>query len=226
LPPFNEDGTGSMHLYMPWWGDNRALGFPRGYHIEFGGGRRMPGYGFGSGIEGVNGGGYGKALKDDYRRYFGATVGFSGRGEMIPNPGSYCELDPDTVDRWGIPVLRFHWRWTDAEVLQVKHQQETFREIIETLGGRVLGNVAGPEEQYGISKGGQIIHEVGTTRMGESPQTSVLNRWGQAHEVKNLFVADGGSFVTNAHKNVTWTILALAWRTSEYLVEERRKGNL
>jgi choline dehydrogenase-like flavoprotein len=226
LPPFNEDGTGSMHLYMPWWGDNRKLGFPRGYHIEFGGGRRMPGYGFGTGIEKVNGGGYGTALKDDYRRFYGASVGFSGRGEMIPNEHSYCELDPEAVDRWGIPVLRFHWKWSEHEILQVKHQQETFRQIIETMGGKVLGPMPGREEGYGISKGGQIIHEVGTTRMGTSPETSVLNRWGQAHEVKNLFVADGGTFVTNAHKNVTWTILALAWRTSEYLAEERRKGNL
>jgi choline dehydrogenase-like flavoprotein len=84
----------------------------------------------------------------------------------------------------------------------------------------------GPAEGYGISKGGEIIHEVGTTRMGSSPRTSVLNEWGQAHEVKNLFVADGGPFVTNPHKNVTWTILALAWRQAERIADERRKGNL
>ncbi|HEY5908185.1 MAG TPA: GMC oxidoreductase, partial [Vicinamibacteria bacterium] len=65
-----------------------------------------------------------------------------------------------------------------------------------------------------------------TTRMGTSPRTSVLNEWCQAHEVKNLFVADGGPFVTGPHKNVTWTILALAWRTAEHIADERRKGNL
>jgi choline dehydrogenase-like flavoprotein len=226
LPPHNEDGTGNMHLYMPWWGDHRKLDFPRGYHIEFGGGRRMPGYGFGGRIDKVNGGGYGPALKDDYRRFYGAGVTFAGRGEMIPNEHSYCDLDPEVVDRWGIPVLRFHWKWSPHEILQVKHQQETFREIIETMGGKALDPLPGPEQNYGITRGGEIIHEVGTTRMGESPKTSVLNRHGQAHESKNLFVADGGSFVTNAHKNVTWTILALAWRTSEYLADERRKGNL
>ena len=84
----------------------------------------------------------------------------------------------------------------------------------------------GPELGYGISKGGEIIHEVGTTRMGDSPATSVLNRYCQAHDVRNLFVADAGPFVSNANKNPTWTILALAMRTSEYIVEERRKGNL
>jgi choline dehydrogenase-like flavoprotein len=226
LPVHNDDGVGGMHLYMPWWLDNRKLDFPRGYHIEFGGGRRMPGYGFLSRIEKLNGGGYGQALKEDYRRYYGALVSFSGRGEMIPNPDSYCELDPEVVDRWGIPVLRFHWKWGESEILQVRHMQETFRELIETLGGKVLDAMPSAEDGYGISTGGEIIHEVGTTRMGTSPRTSVLNEHGQAHEVKNLFVADGGPFVSNADKNVTWTILALAMRTSEYVAEERRKGNV
>jgi choline dehydrogenase-like flavoprotein len=226
LPPYNEDGTGNMHLYMPWWGDNTKLDFPRGYHIEFGGGRSMPGYGFGGRIDKLNGGGYGKRLKDDYRRYYGSIVGFAGRGEMIPNEHSYCDLDPRVVDQWGIPVLRFHWKWSEHEIKQVRHQHETFRSIVDRLGGRPLDPMPGPEEDYGISKGGEIIHEVGTTRMGTSPRTSVLNEWCQAHEVKNLFVADGGPFVTNAHKNVTWTILALAWRTAEHLADERRKGNL
>jgi choline dehydrogenase-like flavoprotein len=225
-PAYNEDGTGNMHLYMPWWADNRKLDFPRGYHIEFGGGRGMPGYGFGGGIHRLNGGGYGKALKDDYRRYYGSIVGFAGRGEMIPNEGSYCEIDPKAVDRYGIPVLRFHWKWGETEILQVKHQHETFQAIIEKMGGRALAPMPGREEDYGISKGGEIIHEVGTTRMGTSPRTSVLNAWCQAHEVKNLFVADGGPFVTGPHKNVTWTILALAWRTAERIAEERRRGNL
>ena len=139
LPPHNEDGVGGMHLYMPWWLDNRKLDFPRGYHIEFGGGRGMPGYGFGGGIHRVNGGGYGEQLKDDYRRYYGAFVELRGRGEMIPNENSYCELDPEAVDRCGIPVLRFHWKWSDAELGQVRHMRKTFaREIIEEMGGKVV----------------------------------------------------------------------------------------
>ncbi len=80
---------------------------------------------------------------------------------MIPNAESYCDIDPDAVDRWGIPVLRFHWKWSEREILQVKHQQETFRDIIETMGGKALDPLPGPEQNYGISKGGEIIHEVG-----------------------------------------------------------------
>jgi choline dehydrogenase-like flavoprotein len=224
--PHNHDGVGGLHVYMPWWLDNATLDFPRGYHIEPSGGRYMPSMGFMGGIHRLTGGGYGRKLKDDYRRLFGSFVHFAGRGEMIPNKDSYCEVDPRVVDRWGIPVLRFHWKWSDYELLQARHMQETFAEIIETMGGKVAGKVAGRDTDYGLKIGGEIIHEAGTTRMGTSPSTSVLNEWCQAHDCKNLFVADSGPFVTNAHKNMTWTILALAMRTSERIVEERRKGNL
>ena len=225
--PHNEDGVGGGHIYMPWWLDNRDLDFPRGYHIEVWGGRGMPGYGFMGGIHRYpNGGGYGQQLKDDYRRYYGAVVGFSGRGEMIPNVDSYCEIDPDTVDQWGIPVLRFHFKWTDREHLQVKHMQETFRELITAMGGTPFGSMPTAENGYGILPGGRIIHEIGVTRMGDGPRTSVVNRYCQTHDVKNLFVADGGPFVSQADKNPTWTLMALAMRTSEYIAEERNKGSL
>src|SRR5688572_15729855 len=128
LPPHNEDGVGGMHMYIPWWLDNKKLDFPRGYHFEFGGGRGMPGYGFMNGFHRANGGGYGKSLKDDYRRYYGSFVSFGTRGEMIPNPHSYCEIDKDAVDRYGIPTLKFHWRWSDYEHLQMKHSHLVARE--------------------------------------------------------------------------------------------------
>src|SRR5207237_302839 len=147
------------HLYMPWWLDAKSVDFPRGYHIELGGGRRMPAFGVMGGIQRFNGaGGYGASLKDDYRRFYGATVNFAGRGEMIPNGDTWVE--------------------------------------------------------------------VGTTRMGNDAQTSVLNANCQAHDVRNLFVADGGPFVSNAHKNCTWTILALAMRTAEFVARSRNQGTL
>jgi choline dehydrogenase-like flavoprotein len=230
----NEDGAGGAHLYMPWWLDNRRLDFPRGYHIEIGGGFRMPGAGALGNIQNYTGtdangrriapGGYGKQLKDDYRRLYGSTVNFAGRGEMVPNENSYCEIDPTVVDRWGIPVLRFHFKWTDYELDQVRHMQTTFRSLIEQMGGTPMSPMPDRDRGYGIAPGGRIIHEVGVTRMGHSPTTSVLNRNCQAHDVRNLFVADGGPFVTNADKNVTWTILALAMRTSEYIAEQRKAG--
>jgi choline dehydrogenase-like flavoprotein len=98
--------------------------------------------------------------------------------------------------------------------------QQTFTAIVETMGGKVV------DSDDAISKGGTIIHELGTIRMGGDPKTSALNKYCQAHDVKNLFVADAAPFVSNADKNPTLTIIALAWRTAEYMAEQMRKGNL
>jgi len=227
MPPHNEDGVGGMHIYMPWWLDNTKLDFPRGYHIETYGGRGVPSAGFMSGIHRYpGGGGYGASLKADYRRYYGASIGFSGRGEMIPNDDCYCEIDPAVVDQYGIPVLRFHWKWTDHEYNQVKHMQETFRAIIAEMGGQVDSPMPTKDEGYGIANGGSIIHELGGARMGKDPTTSVVNANCQAHDVKNLFIADGAPFVSQADKNPTWTILALSMRTSDYIAQQRKAGAL
>jgi choline dehydrogenase-like flavoprotein len=223
--PHNEEGVGGGHVYMPWWLDNSKLDFPRGYHIEVWGGLGQPSYGFMGGIQRYPAaGGYGKKLKDDYRRFYGSTIGFSGRGEQIPNDDCYCEIDPTVVDQWGIPVLRFHWKWTDHELNQVKHMQETFRALIAEMGGQVFSPMPTREQEYGIAPGGRIIHELGGVRMGDDPKTSALNKWCQAHDCRNLFVTDGAPFVTQADKNPTWTILALAWRTADYIAEQRRSN--
>ena len=234
--PHNEDGVGGMHLYMPWWLDNRKLGFPRGYHIEIGGGRHMPGAGSLGGIQNYTGvdasgasisfGGYGKKLKADYRRVYGSTVSFAGRGEMVPNKDTYLELDPHVVDKWGIPVPRFHFKWSDHEIKQAKHMQETFRAIIHEMGGTPMSPMPTEANNYDLAAGGRIIHELGVTRMGNDPSTSVLNKHCQAHDAKNVFVADGGPFVSQADKNCTWTILALAMRTATHIADERKKGSI
>jgi len=225
--PHNEDGVGGAHLYMPWWLDNRKLDFPRGYHIELWGGLGEPSYGFMGGIQNYpGGGGYGRQLKDDYRKYYGATIGLSGRGEQIPNENCYCEIDPDVVDQWGIPVLRFHWKWSDYETSQVKHMQETFRTLITEMGGELWDDMPSREDGYGISNGGSIIHELGTVRMGSDPARSALNPNNQAWDVKNLFVTDGGPFVSQADKNPTWTILALSMRASNYISQAMKRGEL
>ena len=226
MPPHNHDGVGGMHLYMPWWKFDRKNDFLRGYHIEFGGGRGMPGVGeFHEVCKEFEG--YGSSLKQKCHSMYGTYIGFAGRGEMIPNENSYCELDPNVVDRWGIPVLRFHWQWSDNEIKMAKDMQETFRSIVETAGGTYLSNAEpGGDHPYGIADGGVIIHELGTVRMGASPKTSVLNQYCQAHDVKNVFVTDGACFVSNADKNPTLTIMALSWRASEYLLDQAKKGNV
>ena len=235
---FNEDGSGSIHIYSPWWLDNKKLDFPRGYHIEYGGGMRMPSYGFESGIHRTNGkvpgrdgkpkqaGGFGASLKDDYRRFYGTRVGMAGRGTAIARKENYCEIDPNVVDKFGIPVLRFNYTWSNEEVKQAKHMQETFQSIMHEMGAIVTSSPHGPEDNYGLEAPGRIIHEVGTIRMGDDPKKSALNKWCQAHDCKNLFVVDAAPFVQQGDKNATWTILALSLRTAEYILEQRKKLNV
>ncbi len=235
---YNEDGVGGMHVYTPWWLDNKKLDFPRGYHIEYGGGFGMPLYGFQWGIENLNGtykvkgkqkdaGGYGASLKEDYRYFFGSHIGMAGRGEAIANADNYCEIDPSVVDIYGIPVLRFHTKYSDYEIKQAKHMKETFSEILHSMGAVITwGGDDGPQNNYGLHAPGNIIHEAGTVRMGNDAKTAPLNKWAQAHECKNLFNVDGGMFVSQGDKNITWTILALSMRTSEYIVDQLKKNNI
>jgi choline dehydrogenase-like flavoprotein len=234
---YNEDGVGGMHVYSPWWGNNKKLDFPRGYHIEYWGGMSQPAYGFGFGIEGQNGstpvngkkkeaGGYGASLKEDFRYFYGAGVGMAGRGEAIALESNYCEIDPNVVDKYGIPVLRFNVKYTDYEIKQAKHMKDTFREIMHSMGAIITWGDDGPENNYGLETPGKIIHEAGTARMGSDPKRSALNKYNQAHDCKNLFVVDGAAFTSQADKNITWTILALSMRASEYLIEEMKKKNI
>ena len=102
----------------------------------------------------------------------------------------------------------------------------TFEEILTNAGAVLMGEKPGPETKYGLATPGRIIHEVGTTRMGNNPATSVLNSNCQAHDCSNLFVVDAGPFVSQADKNPTWTILALSWRTSDFIVSELKKKNI
>jgi choline dehydrogenase-like flavoprotein len=235
---YNEDGVGSIHLLGPWVYDNKKLDFPRGYHIEFGGGMGMPGYGFGGDVPIVNGkvpgtdgkmkesGGFGASLKNDYRRFYGTGVGMSGRGVGMARIDNYCEVDPDVVDRFGIPVLRFHYKWNNDEINQAKHMQETFQSIMHAMGAIIISSERNAENNWGLEAPGRIIHEVGTARMGNDPKKSVLNKWCQAHDCKNLFVVDGASQVQQSDKNATWTILAFSMRTAEYILEQNKKQNI
>ncbi len=237
---YNEDGVGGMHVYTPWWLDNKKLDFPRGYHIEYGGGMGMPLYGFNWGMEQANGkflingkqkqaGGYGASLKEDNRYFYGAEIGMAGRGEAVARADNYCQIDPNIVDKYGIPVLKFHVKHSEYEINQAKHMKETFKEIFHHMGAVVtwgLDSEDNASNNWGLDNPGNVIHEAGTVRMGNDPKTSALNQWNQAHDCKNLFCVDGSSFVSQADKNITWTILALSMRASEYMVSEMKKQNI
>jgi hypothetical protein len=224
-PRYNEDGMDVAHLYIPFWlYKEQAAGkldFPRGYHYEIGGRFGMPGAGLPlGGMED----GYGLSLKEDARRYYGAQLSYTVRGEMIPNKDSYCELDPVVKDKYGMPVLRFHWKWSQHEIRQIAHGIKTAKEMIHRLGGTVTTPDLPPEKA--ISDGGFIIHELGTTRMGDKAGNSVTDSFGKSWDIENLVITDGSVFTSNAHKNPTLTILALAMRSCAHLAQRMKKGEV
>ncbi len=167
LPARNDDGLFTPHIYVPWWlykqQASGQLGFPRGYHIEPRGGRRMPTMGVG-GYVATDDPMYGPGLRELVRRKYGSFISLSGEGEIIPNDQTYCELDPDTKDKWGIPALRFHWKWGRYEIDQWKHQQATFSQVFSFLGGTVT---SGPPE---MPTGGAAVRRSGRRPDGRFPE--------------------------------------------------------
>lgn len=221
IPPHNHDGTGRPHVWIPWWKQGKKNDFVRGYHILFIGGRNVPLVGTIS-LEPELHEGYGIALKRQCRDVYGCRIGFIAAGEMISNDESYCEINNDVMDCWGIPTLRFQFALGDNEFKMIEDMQRSFRAIVEAGGGRYMRD---PDEES-RNPGGEGFQEQGTVRMGSDPKTSALNGFCQSHELKNLFVMDASCFVSSSDKPATLTILALAWRASEYLLSQAKRGHL
>jgi choline dehydrogenase-like flavoprotein len=164
--------------------------------------------------------GFGSSYKKRVRDYAGAFIWMGGFGEVLARYENYIDVDPTMKDRWGVPVLRFHYKFGDNEKKMCEDMAQTGQEMFEAAGFEILG----VDKQ--ILTEGWSIHELGTARMGTNPKSSVLNQFQQSHDVKNLFVVDGSSHVSASCQNPTWTIMALAWRSCDYLADQFRKGNL
>jgi choline dehydrogenase-like flavoprotein len=217
--PINEDGK-ATGIFIPRFRNLDAASkhkkFIRGYGFECGSATSMfPGMA----RRAISG--FGAEYKKQVRRFYTAPVGMTVRAAMLSRFENYAELDPNgVVDAWGIPVLKMHIEYSDNEREMAKDAAETSEEILRAAGAEVLstgGQMTAP---------GRIIHELGTARMGNDPKSSVLNKYNQMHDVKNVFVTDGASFVSSANHNPTLTILALTMRACDYITEEYKRGNL
>jgi choline dehydrogenase-like flavoprotein len=211
--PVNDDGIGSITI-IPWngWG-RKDVGFVRGYHIEAGGRFSMfPNH---AGMLP----GFGSAYKKAIHEWYGTYINFHAHLEMLPDPRNFVELDPELKDAWGIPVLKIHLDFHDNERKMIRHCIERYKELFHILKAEYADIPDGPLYR------GASIHELGTARMGADPKTSVVNSFGQAHDVKNLYVVDGSIFPSATHKNPTETIMALALRASDHM-QERLKGRV
>jgi glucoside 3-dehydrogenase (cytochrome c) catalytic subunit len=187
----------------------RSKKFLRGYGYQGGGG---PDFSWGAS-------GYGAQYKRALQKSF-TGLGMGGFGECLARWDNYVEIDPAVVDTFGIPVPRFHMKYSDNEMAMVNDMADSAAEMLEAAGGK---NV---HKQLEKPKPGWAIHEVGVARMGSNPKTSVLNQFEQSHDVKNLFVMDGSSFVSTGCQNVTLTLMALCVRACDYLLGEMKRGNI
>ena len=214
-PRTNDDGRPGS-FYVPRFRNlaDKHPDFIRGYGFEGGSGTQMFPY------NAFDTPGFGKGYKKNVREYAGAFIEMGAFGEVLPRYENHVDLDPETTDKWGVPALRFHYKFGDNEHKMAKDMAASAQEMFEAAGIEII-NV-----NRTVLTEGWSIHELGTARMGTDPKTSVLNQFQQSHDVKNLFVVDGSSHVSASCQNPTWTIMALAWRSCDYLADQFKKGNL
>lgn len=191
--------------------NTKEKNFIRGYAFDFFAGGTPDAKYFGS---------WGEQLQKDMDTVRGASVSGTLMGEVLPRYENFVSVDKKVTDAFGIPVLNFKCKYTDNEFNMAKDAIDTMGEIYQKAGFEVL------HRNDKMFPPGYSIHELGTCRMGDDPKKSVLNRWNQSHDVKNLFVVDGSSFVTGGSQNPTMTILALSMRASEYLAGQMKKGEI
>jgi choline dehydrogenase-like flavoprotein len=165
--------------------------------------------------------GYGKEWRDKVRNNIPYSFSVYAQGECLPRYENYVKLDPEKKDAWGIPVLHIHASYGENELAMAKAMRDHLGEIMDALK---LEDRQPPRDELNIF--GKNIHECGTARMGLDPKTSVLNAFNQVHDVRNVFVTDGASFVTQGCWEPTLTIMALSVRASDYIAEQLRQGNL
>ncbi|HVA00459.1 MAG TPA: GMC family oxidoreductase [Terriglobia bacterium] len=187
----------------------RSKEFLRGYGYQGGGGPKFN----------WKAPGFGAAYKDAVRNPV-VTLSLGGFGECLARWENYVEIDPNVVDTYGIPVLKFHMKYGDNEFAMVKDMAESAGEMMEAAGARNI------QIQHKPSTPGWAIHEVGIARMGDDPKGSVLNQFQQSHDIKNLFVMDGAGFTSTACQNPTLTIMALCVRSCDHLMGEMKRGNI
>jgi choline dehydrogenase-like flavoprotein len=214
-PVTNEDGR-PQSAYIARFRNltDRHGSFIRGYGLQGGSGAsEYPSY-----APGVRG--FGAAFKARVRELYPTPIGFGAFGEVLARYENQVEIDPGTKDAWGVPVLRFNYRFGDNERAMAKDMADTAEEMLRAAGAEDI------TVRRDILTEGWSIHELGTARMGKDAKASVTNSFGQTHDVKNLFVSDGSVFVSAGCQNPTWTIMALCWRGMDYLKDAFKRGDL
>jgi len=208
-PVVNEEGA-LDHAYIPSYMHSRKRDYARSFGIQFNyhNRRQVPW------VKLLDG--FGSQLKKQVKQRYPAYLDFSPYGEMLPSSGSYIDLEPEKKDRFGLPQARVHTHYGENERKLFATMRRESRQILEASRVEVIYDQPAPETN----------HELGGCRMGNDPRKSVVNAFCQSHDVPNLFVVDGSVFPSASEKNPTLTIMALAARTADHMVERFRKGEL
>ena len=213
--PTLDDGR-AVSPYVPRFRNvtDKHPDFIRGYHFQGGGGSgEYPGMAHDIG-------GFGKGFKSSVRKYYPAMLSLGGFGEVLPRKENRVSLDAEVKDAWGIPVLRFDYTFGDNEKKMAQDMGDTVEEMLRAAGAENI------KVDRDLLPPGWSIHEIGTARMGDDPKTSVTDRWCRLHDVSNVYIADAAPFVSGGTQNTTWSILAMCWRTMDYLKEQMRTGGV
>jgi len=217
-PVQNDDGIGGEHIYMPRFNhrDGRKRDYIRGFGMQFWGAGAQEGAGFAKNLPG-----FGADLKRSIKKHYPALVALHPYGETLPRRENRVTVEGTPADKYGIPIARIEYTIGDNEHAMAREMYDTAEAILHAAKAEIL-----PYERLRLDSNGSAIHEHGTCRMGADPKRSALNGFCQMHEVKNVFVVDGSAFTSASEKNPTLTILALAWRATDYMAEEMRAGRI
>jgi choline dehydrogenase-like flavoprotein len=192
--------------------DTKSEGFLRGYALNV--------YSSAGAMDPRNFADYGDGLENKLAEYHGSGLILNLMGEVLARFENHVRISKDAVDSWGIPALHFSTKYSDNEFNMARDAVTMACALAEDAGFDVLTRNEKPNPP------GYSIHEMGTCRMGNDARTSVLNRWNQSHDTKNLYVVDASCFVSSGWQNPTLTLTALAMRAADHLAGQLQRGEL
>jgi len=216
-PATNDDGISGGHIYIPRFeSPEEKRDYMRGFGIQ------LWGIGCGSNAQFAKRmSGFGLDFKRDVRKSYPALVQMHPYGEVLPYRHNRIAVDGTPPDRFGVPTIRIEYRLGENERKMLPRMYDVVEEILHSMRAEPL-----PYQRGDLDELGAAIHEHGTCRMGEDPKRSALNGYMQMHEVPNVFVVDGSAFPAPTEKHPTLSILAFAWRATDYMAEQMRLGNI
>jgi choline dehydrogenase-like flavoprotein len=215
---YNDDGIGGAHMYMPRFNhrDGRKRDYLRGFGCQFWYTGAQTDLSYAKSIPG-----FGLEFKKAVKQRYPAILSLHPFGEALPKAENRITVKGSPLDRYGVPISRIAYDVGENERRMSQDMYNTMLEVLHAAKAEII-----PFERGHLEPNGSAIHEHGTCRMGTDPKRSALNGFCQMHDVKNVFVVDGSAFTTASEKNPTLTILALAWRATDYMAAEMRRGNV